>query len=91
MIIAGIEYLAYRNFRYPSPLAHISVRLVTFTNSKQDISISDAVHLHVRLPVPWTFRLGPYTYLSIPGVNSTGFAHCTRFSWHVLTQQQQQQ
>jgi hypothetical protein len=73
----------YRNVRYGKSIAGASVRTIVFKNaggissgipSGQPVSLSDAVHVHVRLPRPWTPRAGQYIYLSIPGASRTSVA-----------------
>ncbi|KAH6883860.1 ferric reductase transmembrane component 3 [Thelonectria olida] len=70
----------YRNVRYGRPLSRASVRTITFKRSTgEDIPLSDAVHLHIRLSRTWKHRAGQYVYLCIPGVSHTSFAQLHPF------------
>ncbi|KAM5341397.1 hypothetical protein ACJ41O_014428 [Fusarium nematophilum] len=57
-----------------------SVRTITFKRSTgEDILLSDAVHLHIRLSRRWRHRAGQYVYLCMPGVSHTSFAQLHPF------------
>ncbi|KAH7019626.1 hypothetical protein EDB80DRAFT_870257 [Ilyonectria destructans] len=61
----------YRNVRYRRPLCRASVRTITFKRSTgEDIPLSDAVHLHIRLSRSWKHRAGEYVYFCMPGLGT---------------------
>jgi predicted ferric reductase len=86
-ILIGVLRFAqvlYRNVRFKKPLCRAVVRPVTFKRDYEDeILISDAVHVHVRLSRPWKHRAGQYAYVCIPGVSYLSFAqqHPFYVSW----------
>ncbi|MAD85156.1 MAG: hypothetical protein CL912_19520 [Deltaproteobacteria bacterium] len=77
----------YRNIKHRTPLSLATIRTITYKkksgNKTREIPVLDAVHVHIRLARPWTWRAGQWVYLSIPGVSRTSFAQSHPFfvSW----------
>jgi predicted ferric reductase len=77
----------YRNIKHRTPLSLATIRTITYKrksgNKTREIPVLDAVHVHIRLARPWTWRAGQWVYLSIPGVSRTSFVQSHPFfvSW----------
>ncbi|KAF4451421.1 FAD-binding domain-containing protein [Fusarium austroafricanum] len=74
----------YRNTGPGQFLNRSSVQLITFkTSTGESISVSDAIHLHIRLSRGWKHRAGQYVYICMPGVSLTSFSQLHPFyiSW----------
>ena len=70
----------YRNIKHRVPVGRAVIRTVIFKrDSSRDIPVSDAVHVHIRVPRPWQYRAGQYVYLCLPGVSYTSFAQSHPF------------
>ncbi|KAH8650328.1 hypothetical protein BGZ60DRAFT_389188 [Tricladium varicosporioides] len=77
----------YRNIKHRTPLSLATIRTITYKrksgNKTREIPVLDAVHVHIRLARPWTWRAGQWVYLSILGVSRTSFVQSHPFfvSW----------
>ncbi|EXK83410.1 hypothetical protein FOQG_12272 [Fusarium oxysporum f. sp. raphani 54005] len=70
----------YRNTGRGQLLNRSSIRPITFkTTTGANISVSNAVHLHIRLSRGWKHKAGQYVYLCMPGVSLTSFAQLHPF------------
>ncbi|KAM0132883.1 hypothetical protein ACHAP3_006172 [Botrytis cinerea] len=81
-----IGWTIYRNIKHRTP-SLATIRTITYKkksgNKTREIPVLDAVHVHVRLARPWTWRAGQWVYLSIPGLSRSSFAQSHPFfvSW----------
>lgn len=72
--------VGYRNIKSRRIFSRARVQTITFKrDSGSDILVSDAVHVHVRLPRLWQPRAGQYVYLSLPGLTYASFAQSHPF------------
>lgn len=71
---ARFVHLVYRNVKRKRSLSRAIIQPIYYTTSLgEKITVSDAVHLHVRLSREWAHRAGQYVYLCVPGVSRTSF------------------
>jgi predicted ferric reductase len=73
-------HLVFCNISWGQPFSETSIQQINFKRpGKKDITIMDAVQVHVRLSAPWVPRPGHYVYLCIPGASLTSFAQMHPF------------
>jgi hypothetical protein len=80
----------YRNLRYKSSLNRALVQVITFKRpGANDIVVSDAVHVHMKMSRFWKPRAGKYVYICVPGVSYTSFlqSHPVYIAWWYRDQQ----
>jgi hypothetical protein len=78
--IVRFAQMLYRNVRHKKPLCRATIQTVTYSNlNGEEITLSDAVRVHVKMSRAWKPRAGQYIYLCIPGVSYTAFAQLHPF------------
>jgi len=78
--IVRFAQILYRNVTHKKFLCRAKIQAITYPNlNGEEIALSDAVRVHVKLPRAWEPQAGQYIYLCIPGVNYTAFAQLHPF------------